>query len=94
MDYASQIQEHMPVVCSNNKEFGMVDHLDGDYIKLTKDDYGQHHWIPLQWVTKVDKQVHVDRPGDQVMRAWSTVAPQPAMADQAMGVQAQGSTAI
>ena len=93
MDFTSQIREHMPVVCSNGKEFGMVDHLDGDSIKLTKDDYGQHHWIPLEWVTKVDKHVHVDRPGDQVMREWSTVAPQPAMADQMAGDQPQGTAA-
>jgi hypothetical protein len=76
VDVASKIREHMPVVCSNNKEFGMVDRVEGESIKLTKDDYGQHHWIPLAWVTKVDSQVHVDRPGEQVMREWSTMAPQ------------------
>ena len=90
MDYASQIREHMPVVCSNGKECGLIDHLDGNSIKLTKDDYGQHHWIPLEWVTKVDKHVHLDRSHDHVMREWSTMAPQPAMADQPMGGQATG----
>jgi hypothetical protein len=75
MDKSAKIRDHMPVVCSNGKQFATVDHLDGDTIKLTKDDSGQHHWIPLAWVTKVDEHVHVDRPGDQAMREWSTTGP-------------------
>ena len=75
MDKSSQIKEHMPVVCSNNKQFATVDHVDGKSIKLTKDDKRQHHWIPMSWVTKVDQHVHVDRPGDQAMREWSTTPP-------------------
>jgi hypothetical protein len=71
-----RIREHMPVVCTNGEQFGVVDHLDaGDTIKLTKDESGQHHWIPLSWVTSVDDKVHVDRPGDQAMREWSTKEP-------------------
>ena len=72
----TKIREHMPVVCSNNKQFGTVDHMDGDSIKLTKDQSGQHHWIPTSWVKSVDNAVHVDRPGDQAMREWSTSPPQ------------------
>ena len=37
-------------------------------IKLAKDDDGQHHYIPLDWVTSVDDKVHVDRPGKQAMQ--------------------------
>ena len=72
------ISEHMPVVCSDGGQFATVDHLDGNSIKLTKDEKGQHHWIPLDWVTRVDEHVHVDRPGDQAMREWMTSAPQAA----------------
>ncbi len=68
----AQIREHMPVVCSNGGQFATVDHVDGDQIKLTKDEQGQHHWIPMSWVTRVDEHVHVDRPGDQAMKEWST----------------------
>jgi len=72
----SKIQAHMPVVCSEEGQFGTVDHMDGnDWIKLTKDDKGQHHWIPVGWVTQVDDKVHVDRPGDQAMREWTTTPP-------------------
>lgn len=67
------IKPHMPVVCSNDGQFGVVDHLEGtDQIKLTRDSTGQHHYIPLDWVTSVDDKVHVDRPGDQVKREWKT----------------------
>ena len=71
-----RIREHMPVVCSNGEQFGIVDHLDeGETIKLTKDTSGQHHWVPLSWVTSVDDKVHVDRPGEQVMREWTAKEP-------------------
>ena len=76
MDKSKNIREHMPVVCSNNKQFASVDHVDGDFVKLTKDDKGQHHWIPQSWITNVDDKVHVDRPGDQAMREWMSTPPQ------------------
>jgi len=73
---ASQIKAHMPVVCSKNGQFAVVDHMEGkDTIKLAKDDKGQHHYIPLSWVSSVDDKVHVNRTGDDAMRDWSTQAP-------------------
>lgn len=71
------IRPHMPVVCSNNGQFAVVDHVEGrDLIKLAKDERGQHHYIPLAWVTSVDDRVHVDRPGEQAMREWTTTPTQ------------------
>jgi hypothetical protein len=70
-----KIQEHMMVVCSNGQAFGKVDRVEGDYIKLAKDESGQHHWIPLSWVTRVEEEVHVDRPGEQAMREWRSDPP-------------------
>lgn len=76
MDTTSKIKEHMPVVCSDGGQFATVDHFDaGNTIKLTKDDQDQHHWIPTDWITSVDDKVHVDRPGDQAMKDWSTTPP-------------------
>jgi hypothetical protein len=74
-EFQEQIREHMPVVCSNNEQFGTVDRVEGDAIKLTKDAQGRHHWIPMDWVERVDQHVHVDRPGDQAMRQWMDQAP-------------------
>ncbi len=71
----TQIREHMPVVCSNEGQFGTVDRVEGDSIKLTKDDMGRHHWIPTSWVTNVDDKVHVDRPGKQAMQEWMSQPP-------------------
>jgi hypothetical protein len=72
------IKPHMPVVCSNNGQFAVVDHVEGrDLIKLAKDKNGQHHYIPLTWVTSVDDRIHIDRPGEQAMREWMTAPPAP-----------------
>ena len=70
------IRPQMPVVCSNDGQFATVDHVEGrNSIKLAKDDDGHHHYIPLEWVTSVDDKVHIDRPGPQAMREWSTTPP-------------------
>lgn len=70
------IHPRMPVVCSDNVQFAVVDHLEGrDFIKLARDASGQHHYIPLTWVTSVDDKVHIDRRGDQAMREWMTTPP-------------------
>ena len=75
MVQASEIKPHTPVVCSQGGQFAVVDHVQGmDSIKLAKDEHGQHHRIPLSWVTKVDDRVHVDRPGEQAMREWMASA--------------------
>ncbi|MGE0548159.1 MAG: DUF2171 domain-containing protein [Kofleriaceae bacterium] len=67
------IKDGMPVVCSENGQFAVVDHLEGiNSIKLRKDDSGKHHYIPLEWVASVDDKVHIDRPGRQAMKEWST----------------------
>jgi hypothetical protein len=70
----AQIKPDMPVVCSQNGQFGTVDHLEGkNSIKLKKDKSGQHHYIPVSWVTSVEGgKVKVDRPGDQAMQEWAT----------------------
>ena len=69
---ATQIKPHLPVVCSENGQFAVVDHVEGnDEIKLAKDESGKHHYIPMKWVTSVDDKVHIDRTGGQAMKEWS-----------------------
>ena len=72
----SDIKPNMPVVCSQDGQFAIVDHMEGrETLKLNKDKAGQHHYIPLSWVKSVDTKVHVDRTGDQAMAEWSTRPP-------------------
>lgn len=76
-DVRNQIQDHMPIVCSGGGQVGIVDHLDSNNtIKVTRDEHGNHHWIPLDWVTQVDDKVHLDRPGDQVKQEWAASPPE------------------
>ncbi len=73
-----QIKADLPVECSDHGVFAHVDHMEGkDLIKLKKDKSGQHHFIPLSWVSKVDDKVHIDRPGEQAMKEWTTTAKLP-----------------
>ncbi len=72
---AQEIKTGMPVVCSENGQFAVVDHMDGkESIKLKKDEMGKHHFIPLAWVKSIDKEVHIDRSGDQAMQQWRSEA--------------------
>jgi hypothetical protein len=72
-----QIKPDMPVVCSEDGQFAVVDHMEGtDTIKLNKDKSGQHHYIPMSWVVSTeDGKVKVDRPGDEAMDEWSSTPP-------------------
>ena len=73
----NQIKPDMPVVCSQDGQFAIVDHMEAtNAIKLTKDKNGQHHYIPVSWVTSTENgKVKVDRPGEQAMQEWSTTSP-------------------
>lgn len=70
------IRPHMQVVAADGDELATVDHIEGhSSIKLAKDDTGEHHYIPLEWVASVDDRVHLDRTCDEVERTWTTAMP-------------------
>jgi hypothetical protein len=70
---SSLIQPRAPIVCSDNAQIALVDQVENaDTIRLAKDVKGQHHYIPMKWVTSVDDKVHIDRTGGQAMREWSS----------------------
>ncbi|WP_229844440.1 MULTISPECIES: DUF2171 domain-containing protein [Deinococcus] len=52
-----------------------MDHLDGEYIKLTKDDSGQHHWLPLSAVDHVYEHFHLNWSHAQVHQQWLSEDP-------------------
>ena len=50
------IEEHMEVVGSCGNRVGTVDHVEGERIKLTRDDHADgvdHHYLPLSAVDGV-----------------------------------------
>lgn len=52
--------ENLEVVGSDGQHVGVVDHVQGATIKLKKMDPaagGQHHLIPMEWVTTTDRVV-------------------------------------
>ena len=59
---ASQIQEHAEVIGADGVHVGTVDHVQGDRIKLTKNDSPQaqdgqgakHHYISIGLVAEVE----------------------------------------
>jgi hypothetical protein len=59
---ASQIKEHAEVIGADGTHVGTVDHVEGDRIKLTKNDSPQtqdgqgakHHYISLGLVADVE----------------------------------------
>ncbi|WP_255578973.1 DUF2171 domain-containing protein [Deinococcus sp. RIT780] len=55
-DRLEQSGEHLQVKDVNGEHVGTVDHLDGERVKLTKNDSvdGQHHYVDLAQVESVD----------------------------------------
>jgi hypothetical protein len=70
------IRPHMDVISSCGSIVGKIDHLEGDAIKLTKNDSpdGQHHFIPTGWVARVDNHVHLNKDADETRRGWKADA--------------------
>jgi hypothetical protein len=70
---AGEIQDHMPVIGSDRQPFGMVDHVEGEFIKLTKTDPasgGVHRYIPLTTVAGLDGgMVRLSLPAEQAKQA-------------------------
>jgi hypothetical protein len=60
MSNLSSIREHMEVIGADGVHVGTVDHVDGDRIKLTKNDSGEghhkghHHFIPGSLVAEIE----------------------------------------
>ena len=52
----AQEGEHLQVKDKDGEHVGTVDHLDGDQLKLTRDDStdGQHHYVALSQVESMD----------------------------------------
>ncbi|QEL21006.1 DUF2171 domain-containing protein [Limnoglobus roseus] len=72
MGATAGVKEHMDVIASCGKKVGVVDHVEGDAIKLTRNDSpdGQHHFIPMGWVDHVDNHVHLKKNSMETEMGW------------------------
>jgi len=71
MSIASQIKEHAEVIGADGVHVGTVDGVEGDRIKLTRNDSGEgshkghHHYISLGLVAEVEgNRVRLSANGD------------------------------
>lgn len=67
------IQREMIVVASCGKSLGVVDGVDVDSIKLRCDDCedNQGQIIPLNWISHVDNQVHLNKNSREAASGWN-----------------------
>jgi hypothetical protein len=76
MPDVAQIKEHAEVVGSDGQHVGTVDKVEGNQIKLTKNDqnaHGQHHVIPLDMVASVEgNTVRLNKSADEAKQQWHT----------------------
>ncbi len=58
---SSSIRKHMEVRDADGAHVGTVDGVEGDRIKLTRNDSpdGEHHYVELGSVERVDEHVHL-----------------------------------
>ena len=71
----SQIKEHMEVVGTDGKHVGIVDHLDGDRVKLTHHDSqanGQHHFLPQSAIMSIGEFVTLSMTAADAESQWTT----------------------
>ncbi len=68
----ADIKEHQDVYASCGTKIGKVNHVQGDRIKLTRNDSpdGQHHTIPISWVAKVHDHIHLNKDHKEVQSQW------------------------
>lgn len=74
---AADIKADMPVTTAQAEHVAVVDHLvSNDVIKLKKDESGNHHYIPVSWVTSTEGGiVKTNRTLEQITHDWTDVQP-------------------
>ncbi len=70
----AQIKEHMEVVGTDSQHVGIVDHLDGDRIKLTHHDSqagGKHHFLPISTIMSIGEFVTLNVTAAEAEAQWT-----------------------
>lgn len=67
------IEDHMEVVDARGLHVGTVDCLEGDRIKLARDDSpdNQHHFVSTTLVASIDRKIHLSKTREQIQSHWT-----------------------
>jgi hypothetical protein len=70
------VRGQMSVIASCGEQVGVVEHIEGNAIKLTKNESpdGQHHFIPIGWIDRVDNHVHLRKDAKETEQSWKSDA--------------------
>jgi hypothetical protein len=73
MNECNKVKPGMEVLCSCGTSLGRVDQLMGDRIKLSPAESGDTdpHYVPNEWVERVDRNVMLNRNSEEVEFAWA-----------------------
>ena len=75
---ASQIREHMEVLGSDGGHVGVVDSIESDRLKLTRQDalaQGQHHYVSMDQIAAVEGgSVRLAQPAAEAIANWGSEA--------------------
>ncbi len=69
------IRERMEVIACCGTKVGVVDHVYGPNLQLTKNDSpdGKHHFVPIEWVGRVhDNHIHLRHDAAATMAGWKS----------------------
>jgi hypothetical protein len=72
----ASLRENMLIIGADGETLGAVDGPGaGNTVALKPDALGQPHWVPLDWVARVDDQAHLDRSARQARQEWAGQEP-------------------
>lgn len=69
MNKTQDIREHMTVIDDDGQHVGTVDHVEGNNIKLTRNDSpdGEHHLISADLIDSIEgDQIRLNRKAEQI----------------------------
>ncbi len=55
---------------NDGADVGTVERIEGAFLKVTKDEDGNHHWIEDTFVARVDQHVHLNVPAAEMRANW------------------------
>ena len=70
------IEGHMDVLASCGKKIGVVDGVEENALKLTRQDSPDslHHYVPISWISRVDDRVHLIKNSEETVEGWQSSA--------------------